>query len=157
MIWNAPLSLKPLDLWHSNSTFTQGLWWPVMKNGNMRKSTRIFSPSVFSQIANFVNHGLSATEIADKIGCKLGTLRVRCSQHGISLRRFPGHRTRARHEPRVQLNLQLSTRIVISLQQQARKEGKTVTKYVALLLEAIARDELYDAVIDQDNRVERSG
>src|ERR1700730_12943813 len=45
-----------------------------------------FTPVVIPQISPWVDEGFSAFEIAEKIGCSLGTLRVRCSQLGISLR-----------------------------------------------------------------------
>jgi hypothetical protein len=45
------------------------------------------TPQVVPQIRRWLDQGLSAKDIADNIGCTLGTLRVRCSQLGISLRR----------------------------------------------------------------------
>ena len=45
-----------------------------------------FAPVVIPQISSWVDAGFSTREIAEKIGCTLGTLRVRCSQLGISLR-----------------------------------------------------------------------
>jgi hypothetical protein len=45
-----------------------------------------FTPVVIPQISSWVSEGFSSFEIAEKIGCTLGTLRVRCSQLGISLR-----------------------------------------------------------------------
>ena len=48
---------------------------------------KLVTPAVINQIELWVNDGLSAVAIAEKIGCTLGTLRVRCSQFGISLRR----------------------------------------------------------------------
>jgi len=40
-----------------------------------------------SQIEHWLQQGLDAKEIAIKIGCTIGTLRVRCSHLGVSLRR----------------------------------------------------------------------
>jgi hypothetical protein len=42
------------------------------------------------QIESWLNEGFCAAAIAEKVGCTLGTLRVRCSQAGISLRRKKG-------------------------------------------------------------------
>jgi hypothetical protein len=39
------------------------------------------------QIKNLVERGMSREEIAETIGVTLGSLRVTCSKHGISLRR----------------------------------------------------------------------
>jgi hypothetical protein len=46
----------------------------------------ILTQAAFVRVANLVEQGCSAREIADEIGCTLGTLRVRCSQRGIRLR-----------------------------------------------------------------------
>jgi hypothetical protein len=51
---------------------------------------KLVTADVISQIESWVNSGLSAVAIAERIGCTLGTLRVRCSQFGISLRRKGG-------------------------------------------------------------------
>jgi len=47
----------------------------------------LITTDIINQIESWVDAGLSPKAIAEKIGCTLGTLRVRCSQHRISLRR----------------------------------------------------------------------
>src|ERR1700730_1627856 len=47
----------------------------------------ILTPAAIARIPQLVRQGLSAAEIASQVGCTLGTLRVRCSRLGISLRR----------------------------------------------------------------------
>ena len=47
---------------------------------------QLVTADVFTQIQSWVDAGLSPTAIAEKIGCTLSTLRVRCAQFGISLR-----------------------------------------------------------------------
>jgi hypothetical protein len=54
---------------------------------------RVFTKDVVSRIPDWRDQGLSTLEIADRIGCTPGTLRVRCSQLGISLRRSGKVRT----------------------------------------------------------------
>jgi hypothetical protein len=49
--------------------------------------TSKFSPAVVSNIPLWVEGGLSAEEIAQRVGCTVGGLRVRCSRLKISLRR----------------------------------------------------------------------
>jgi hypothetical protein len=49
----------------------------------------ILTEDQLTRIPGLVGQGWSAAEIADELGCSLGTLRVRCSQFGISLRRRP--------------------------------------------------------------------
>jgi hypothetical protein len=53
-------------------------------NRNVSGRPRIFTPQVFYRILGLVDQGLGAPEIADTIGCNLGSFRVRCSQQGIS-------------------------------------------------------------------------
>jgi hypothetical protein len=121
----------------------------------VRKTQRkraIFSPLVFAQVETLVAQGVSAAQIADKVGCKLGTLRVKCSQRGISLR----HRKTPEITPQVRsakrLIVGISQEIFLKLQQQAEKRGLSRSELAAALLEAIAHDNLYAAVIDRDTR-----
>jgi hypothetical protein len=106
----------------------------------------IFSPLVFSQINDLIAQGLSAPEIAKLIGCKVGSLRVKCSQQGISLRRNPDGQSNL---PR-RLMIRLSEDVALDLQRQAKKKGMSQADLALALLDAIARDDLYDAVIDHD-------
>jgi hypothetical protein len=43
---------------------------------------KLVTPAVINQIELWVNDGLSAATIAEKVGGTLGTLRARCSQFG---------------------------------------------------------------------------
>jgi len=47
----------------------------------------ILTQAALARVASLVEQGRSAVEIANEMGCTLGTLRVRCSQRRISLRR----------------------------------------------------------------------
>src|ERR1700736_6656163 len=51
----------------------------------------VLTPAALAQVKTLVKEGVSAAEIAGRMGCTLGTLRVRCSQFGISLRRVAAH------------------------------------------------------------------
>ena len=46
----------------------------------------ILTKDVMARIPGLVQQGLDAEAIAARLGCKVRTLRVRCSQAGISLR-----------------------------------------------------------------------
>ena len=107
---------------------------------------RIFSPLVFSQIKRFVAQGLNPAEIAARIGCKLGSLRVKCSQRGISLRRWK--KSKSRFPKR--LIISLPENIALDLQKQADKKRVSKADLAVALLDAIARGNLYGAVIDRD-------
>jgi hypothetical protein len=110
---------------------------------------KIFTPQVYLEISYLVAQGSSAADIADKIGCKLTSLRVKCSQQGISLRRESKFPPESR--PLGRLTVKISRHAAVRLQQQAGKQKLSGTKLAAALLEAIVRDNLYDAVIDQDS------
>lgn len=127
-----------------------------------------FTTAIVSQIERWVQEGCSAQEIAQKIGCTLGTLRVRCSQFGISLRpakkighspslqadgengsqlnRRPirGHAAEARDR----LVLVLPRGTLERLRKHAKSKGLSDDALIATLLEKIAEDDLYEAVLD---------
>ena len=109
---------------------------------------KIFTPQVFARISSLVAQGVGAAEIADRIGCTLDSLRVKCSQQGISLRRRS--RLALVGTPQGRLTIKLCDDTAVLLQQQATKQGISGPRFAAALLEAIVRDNLYDAVIDQD-------
>jgi hypothetical protein len=73
----------------------------------------------------------------------LGTLRVKCSQSGTSIRR-PNPAALKR------LSFVLSDDVAIRLQKRAENKGMTTADFAAALLEAIVRHNLYDAVIGFD-------
>jgi hypothetical protein len=56
----------------------------------------ILTPAALARVPMLVNQGLSAAEIAEQMGCTVGTLRVKCSQLQISLRRGAGHGVKMR-------------------------------------------------------------
>jgi hypothetical protein len=88
-----------------------------------------------------VGEGLSDVEIAKRMGWTVGTLRVRCSQLKISLSRKT-------------LNLRqivLPHGILNQLQQRAAMIGVTTSALAGELLKVIARDDLYNAVLDRDD------
>ena len=117
----------------------------------------IVTPAALERVAKMVEQGVRAAEIANEIGCTLGTLRVRCSQSKISLRhsRFknvegdgcevdsPNYHTRRR------LSLQLPSETVINLEEWAAVQGLSTASLAAKLLVAIARDSLFAAVLDE--------
>jgi len=111
----------------------------------------IFSSEVLSQIAKFVEQGCSAAEIAEKLGCKLGSLRVKCSQHGISLRRWQTNSRDKNSHATIMIHLRTSTASL--LKRTAQRQGTTGPRLAAALLEAVVQDNLYDAVIDRETVV----
>jgi hypothetical protein len=124
-----------------------------------------FTPTAIVEIQRWLGEGLSADEIAERIGCTIGTLRVRCSQLGISLRRRkqscgPAHsdpkgtrRVRASSRqvgsgPRGLLILSVRRGTLDQLHTYASSKGISGSRFAASLLEKIAEDDLYEAVLD---------
>ena len=110
-----------------------------------------------------VQQGLNAEAIAARLGCTVGTLKVRCSQAQISLR-VPKEVKVVPLVPAPQppkppqskrcfafaapTTLQLSKVAVSRLRQRADATGMTEDALVTNLLEVIAQDDLFDAVLD---------
>jgi hypothetical protein len=91
-------------------------------------------------IPALVDEGLSDIEIANRMGWTVGTLRARCSQLKISLRR----KTFTRGQ------IVLPQTIINQLQRRAAMMGITTSALAGELLEVIAREDLYNAVLDRD-------
>ena len=81
-------------------------------------------------------------DIAERLGCKESALAVRCSVAGISLR---GPK---RLELRGGAPLTLSRETIASSSARAVADGCSEAQLASDLLETIARDSLYDAVLD---------
>ena len=92
-------------------------------------------------IPALVDEGLSDWEIASRMGWTVGTLRVRCSQLKISLRRKNINRRQ----------FVLPQAIFDQLHQRAAMMGVSTSALAVELLQMIARDSLYNAVLDGDD------
>jgi hypothetical protein len=165
---------------------------------------KILTPTVWKQIQVSVDRGLSASEIAEAVGCTLGTLRVNCSHMKISLRQrncsdhvstfsrnsahkrkqasagvkirsgkiidsrksknlLPDERSsnKSHHgaafdKDRSSFSLLLPRITINQIQQQAALAGIRGMTLAARLLEIVARDNLYDAVLDERDEKERA-
>ena len=125
----------------------------------------ILTKDVMARIPGLVQQGLDAEAVAARLGCKVRTLRVRCSQAGVSLRvpkevkvvplvslapaPKPPKQTRS-YAFAVPTTLQLSRVAMSRLRQRAEATGMTEAALVTKLLEVIAQDDLYDAVLDPE-------
>jgi len=146
----------------------------------------IFTQAALASITSLVDQGRSAVEVARELGCTLGTLRVRCSQHGISLRRratssreeattaidlvpsAEGNPVARRKsidrvymveqseavvgessaEARIELQVLLPQITTEQLRQRGALRGLSGSTLASKLLVTIARDDLYDALLD---------
>ena len=126
----------------------------------------ILTKDVMAGIPVLVQQGLNAEAIAARLGCTVGTLKVRCSQAQISLRLpkevkvvplvplAPVPTTPKSSQSKrcfafaVPTTLQLSRVAMSRLRQRANAMGVTEAALVTTLLEMIAQDDLFDAVLD---------
>ena len=109
------------------------------------RSRRILTRDVLARIPAMVASGSNRQAIAAALGCKLSTLQVRCSQARISLRR-PGKRP----ESAPYTNVRLNREVVDLLRERAARRGETEQALARRLIEIIARDDLYNAVLDDE-------
>jgi hypothetical protein len=140
---------------------------------------RILTHAAVARVVTLVDHGVSAAEIAKEMGCTLGTLRVRCSHLGISLRRRAGGSggnsvaamdlvTRDKsgdrghtvepsqsvvHESPADVRVELKVFLPQITNEQLRLRGAlrgiSGSTLAQELLVMIAREGLYDAVLDE--------
>ena len=137
---------------------------PVTEKKQQRHS--ILTKDVMAGIPVLVQQGLNAEAIAARLGCNVGTLKVRCSQAQISLRvpkevkvvpmvplalapqpPKPPKQKRS-YAFALPATLQLSRVAMSRLRQQAEAIGVNEAQLASDLLEVIAQDDLYDAVLD---------
>lgn len=97
-------------------------------------------------IRELVGQGLSNIEIANRMGWTVGTLCVRCSHLKISLRRSC-KKVRLKRWPKIPLPEDLFEQ----LRQRAKIMGVSAAELAVDLLKEIARDGLYDAVLDRND------
>jgi hypothetical protein len=117
--------------------------------------TRI-TDDMFARIPALLLEGMTKDEIAAMYCVTPGSLAVLCSQRGISLRKGGPLPARTKLPKRTNLTLpdeplSLSDGVLQSLREAARAMGKDSTaRLVRDLLEKIARDGLYKAVLDEE-------
>ena len=125
----------------------------------------ILTKDVMAGIPVLVQQGLNAEAIAARLGCTIGTLKVRCSQAQISLRvpkevkvvpLVPAPTPSKPPKQKrcvgfaVPTTLQLSKVAMSRLRQRAEAMATTEADLVTTLIEVIAQDDLYDAVLDSE-------
>ena len=112
----------------------------------MRKSR--ITDEMYATIPGLIAQGQTRFEIAAQFGVKPNSLTVLCSQRGISLRKG------GRRLPRTTLSLsdeplQLGDDVLRSLREAALSLGRPPARLASDLLEKIASDRLYMAVLDE--------
>ena len=105
---------------------------------------------MFARIPALLLEGKIKAEIAVMYGVTPGTLTVRCSQRGISLRKGGSQHNRTRLPKGSNLTLPLSDSVLKSLREATQAMGKdSIARLVSDLLSKIASDGLYRAVLDE--------
>lgn len=119
--------------------------WPIRRKRVMPVSKRvIFTPEVLDKIPHWVDAGATPDLIAEALGSTVASLTVTCSKHGISLK-GPGRLDGA-------LRRELPAEIWDIINIEAVEYDTTVVELVVRLLEVISRDDLFKAVLDDNNR-----
>jgi hypothetical protein len=121
----------------------------------------VLTKDVMAGIPVLVQKGLNAEAIAARLGCTVGTLKVRCSQARISLRvpkevevvplvpALKPPKQKRSYAFALPTTLQLSRVAMSRLRQRAEAIGVNEAQLASDLLEAIAQDDLYAAVLDR--------
>jgi len=107
-------------------------------------SKRILTTEILTEtVPMLLRRGSNAQQIADILGCKYNTLKVRCSQAGVSLRGPNGERP-----PRQQRSVKVNIATLDMLREKALAAGVTEIDIANRLLRIIAEDNLYNAILD---------
>jgi hypothetical protein len=107
------------------------------------KPTKIFTKVNIIKIKALADNGFGSVQIAHDIGSTPGSVRVICSKMKIKLGRAKGYASSAKPYVKV------SEASFLELDRHARQKKISVRTLAALLLETIAKDNLFDAVLDE--------
>jgi hypothetical protein len=108
---------------------------------------KILTNEKFASIPAMIEQGISKAEIAAMCGVTKSTLQVQCSRRGVSLRKG-GHLLPRRQLSLPDAPLMLSDTALMALRTAARAMGVDEARLASDLLETIAKDDLYNAVLD---------
>ena len=125
----------------SNSPSAVGL---VKPDGSRR---RVFTPAVIKLMRGLASQGRSATEIAAVIGSTAASVRVKCCQLQIKLSQR-GRPSSMLGRGEQKLTIYMGQLEYTALNRKAAHMQKSSVELAARLLEAIAKSDLYDAVLD---------
>jgi hypothetical protein len=120
---------------------------PKPRQRRNRQKT-IYTDEKLAEIPALLEQGLTREQIADRFGGKATSLQVVCSKKGISLWRQD--RSRKPVElPDVELTIWLKDQTLKRLRQRAEVSGLTKSELASRLLNLIANENLFDAVLDE--------
>lgn len=105
----------------------------------------LFTPKTLVDIREYVAAGKNGPQIAKRLGCQLGSLHVICSQHGISLRQ---EKADPRDDPEENISLTVPWSVLQQFRREAKVRGLTVDALGRRVLEYVATDNLFQAILD---------
>jgi hypothetical protein len=117
----------------------------LISGGLQRRMRRIFTPTTINTIRRLAAQGKSASQIAEVIGSTSASVRVKCCQQKIKLRR--------RHAQQISgqgLVVYLHAADYATLKRKAADMQKSASELSGELLTAIIRSDIYEAVLDDD-------
>lgn len=113
--------------------------------GSQRGARRVFTPSAINTIRRLAAQGKSASQIAEVIGSTSASVRVKCCQLKIKLRRCHTRQSAGRS-----LVIYLNDADYAALTRKAADMQKSPGELSGELLKAIIRSDIYEAVLDDD-------
>ena len=118
---------------------------PALVSSGLRR--RVFTPTAINAMRVLAAQGKSASEIAAAVGSTPASVRVKCCQLKISLRR---RWQQERQIGRRSLLIHLDEADYIALKRKAGETGKSAVELSSELLRAVIRGDIYEAVLDDD-------
>jgi len=106
---------------------------------------KIFTKANLIKIRTMAEQGYGAAHIAHEIRSTPGSVRVMCSNMKIKLRHSRG----SKWIPRRWITFKVSEETFLELDRYAKQKGIPVQTLTAQLLEIMAKENLFDAVLDE--------
>jgi len=114
---------------------------------------RILTKPVLATIPDLAASGLNRHEIAARLGCKLSTLKVRCSQERVRLPAGPRGRRPLAAQPQPVVTpselIEVSADTMALFKSEAEAKGTSAADIIERLLQVIAKDRLIGAILDE--------
>lgn len=111
-----------------------------------RGRPRVFTDRMLARIPLWIIDGWSLEAIAERIGTSPGSLYATCSRLNISLK--GANRPIGKRDVSTAMTLRLPKRLAQKIERRATEQSMSTEHLIILLLEQIASDDLFDAVLD---------
>ena len=110
---------------------------------------KIFTKANLIKIRTMAEQGYGAAHIAHEIRSTPGSVRVMCSNMKIKLRHTRGSKGGSSCSVRRWITFKVSEETFLELDRYAKQKGIPVQTLTAQLLEIMAKENLFDAVLDE--------